>query len=54
MVGGRSCFKHAGLHVKSLNPAWKGVPFSQQKLILVVVTLRDLAQKKGLEMSCSV
>ena len=43
MVGGRCCFEHAGLHVKSLNPAWKGVRFNKQKLILVVVTLRDFA-----------
>jgi len=43
MVGGRCCFEHAGFHVKSLNPAWKGVPFHKQKLILVVVTLRDFA-----------
>lgn len=54
MVEGRCCFEHAALHVKSLNPAWKGVPFNKQKLILVVVTLRDLTSNKGLEMSCSV
>ena len=43
MVGERCCFEHGGLRVKSLNPAWKSVPFNKQKLILVVVTLRDFA-----------